>query len=136
MGSTKDDSSMPDLPLLGMSILIVNEDLGTREMMSRMIEELGAAVDKVDQAAEALEVLSHNSYDAVMLDETVACVNTHELAEVVKIRSKNANTSVIISGSIILDKEEALEAGADEYVEVPCHPSKLLESLIKSQVHH
>ena len=136
MDNNKNFSSEEEMPLLGLSILIVNEDVGNREKASQLLEELGALVDRADQAVEAIEAIRQKQYHAVMIDEEVACADSEELTEVVKLRSKNPNTAVIISGSLMITRNEAINAGADGYVEKPFDEYDLLNSLISSQKQH
>ena len=136
MDNTKDFSASEEMPLLGLSILIVNEDIGNRERASQLLEELGAIVDRADQAVEAIEAIRQKQYHAVMIDEEVACADSEELTEVVKLRSKNPNTAVIISGSLMITRNEAINAGADGYVEKPFDEQELLNSFISSQRQH
>jgi len=136
--SMDNNDFLPDegLPLLGLSILVVNEDISNREKASQLLEEWGAIVDRADQAIEAIETLRQKQYHAVMIDEEVACAESEELTELVKFRSKNPNTAVIISGSLMITRNEAINAGADGYVEKPFDEYELLHSFISTQKQH
>lgn len=136
MNRSKDFSPDEEMPLLGLSILVVNEDIGNRERASLILEEWGAIVDRADQAIEAIEAIKQKQYHAVMIDEEIACADSEELTDVVKYRSKNPNTAVIISGSLMITRNEAINAGADAYVEKPFNEFELLNSLISSQKQH
>ncbi|MCB9030496.1 MAG: response regulator [Deltaproteobacteria bacterium] len=127
---------MEELPLLGLSILIVNEDLGNREAVSQLLEDWGAMVDRVEQGRDALEAISRFHYDTVMIDEDIACVDSAELTDVTRFKSKNKNTSVIISGSLMVTKDDAVHAGVDGYIQKPFDELELLESLLHSQKRH
>jgi len=86
-----------EMPLLGLSILVVNEDIGNRERASKLLEEWGALVDRADQAVEAVEALRQKPYHCVMIDEEVACAESEDISELLKNKSKNHGTIVIIS---------------------------------------
>jgi CheY-like chemotaxis protein len=134
----KDDAipSKEGMPLLGFSILVVNEDLGNRELASHILEELGACVDKAEQAVEAIEAIKHQQYHAVLIDEEIMCSDSEDITGLVKARSRNPNTAVIISGSLMVTRNEAIVSGADGYIEKPLDENEVLQSLISSQKQH
>lgn len=125
-----------EMPLLGLSILIVNEDLGSREQASQLLEDWGALVDRAEQATDAIEAIRRQQYHVVMIDEEVACADSEDITGAVKARSRNPNTAVIISGSLMITRNEAMNSGADGYVEKPMDEVELLQSLISSQKQH
>jgi len=129
-------SAKEEMPLLGLSILVVNEDLGSRERASKLLEEWGALVDKAEVAIEAIEAIKRYQYHAVLIDEEVACADSEDLTGAVKARSRNPNTAVIISGSLMITRNEAINSGADGYIEKPLDEIELLQSLISSQQQH
>gem|GEM_PF-3240467 len=128
--------SKDGMPLLGFSVLVVNEDLGNREVASHILEELGAIVDRAEQAMEAIEAIKYQQYHAVLIDEEIMCADTEDLAGIVKARSRNPNTAVIIAGSLMVTRNEAIISGADGYIEKPLDETELLRSLINSQKQH
>jgi CheY-like chemotaxis protein len=134
-----DDNFTPSkdgMPLLGFSVLVVNEDLGNRELASHILEELGAIVDKAEQAVDAIEAIKHSQYHAVLIDEEIVCTDSEDIAGIVKARSRNPNTAVIISGSLMVTRNEAIISGADGYIEKPLDENEILQSLINSQKQH
>ncbi len=136
MGNDNSISEKEGMPLLGFSVLVVNEDLGNRELASHILEELGACVDRAEQAVEAIEAIKHQQYHAVLIDEEIVCADSEDIAGVVKSRSRNPNTAVIISGSLMITRNEAIISGADGYIEKPLDENEVLQSVINSQKQH
>ena len=122
-------------PLLGLKFLIVDEDLGSRESVSKLIEAWGGMVDRVTMAKDALDALRINSYDAVMIDDSVASADGYSLPRTIK-EDAGHPTTVIISGADAQSKGDALESGADAYVEKPFNGTVLLESLVNLEERH
>lgn len=123
------NSETVEQPLLGLKFLIVDEDLGSRESVSRLIEAWGGMVDRVTMATEAIDALKEKAYDAVMIDDAVASVDGYFLPRAIKEDSQGGPT-VIISGTSSRAEKDAMKNGADAYVEKPFNGTILLESLI------
>lgn len=57
-----------DAPL---RFLVVDDDPDVREVLTRMLERLGHAVDVAGDGLQAVEALAVESYDVVLLDQTM-----------------------------------------------------------------
>ena len=119
-------------PLTGQRFLLVDEDIGSREAISRLIEAWGGMVDKVTMAIEAVEALEEKHYDAVMIDDSLDGTFGFELARVVKEEMKLKETTVIVTTSRSPDEKLSKEAGVDQCIEKPLSGERLLTSLVKS----
>lgn len=119
-------------PLLGQRFLVVDEDLGSREAIAKLIEAWGGMVDRVAMATEAVEAIGRTEYDAVMVDETVDGVKGHELARLMREDLISSHTKIIVSSKERDSEPLAKEAGADGWIEKPLNGRVLLDSLLRS----
>jgi len=119
-------------PLFGQRFLVVDEDTGARETLSRLIEAWGGMVDRVAMAVDAVQALEHGEYDAVMIDDTKDGVYGYELARIIRDDYQMSATKIIVTPKINIDEKCMQESGADSCISKPFNGKILLASLIKS----
>ncbi|MDZ8055123.1 MAG: MASE1 domain-containing protein [Aulosira sp. ZfuVER01] len=56
------------LDLAGLRILVVDDDIDTDELLTLMLEDLGASVSAVSSAGEALDLMAKSSFDLLLSD--------------------------------------------------------------------
>jgi signal transduction histidine kinase/CheY-like chemotaxis protein len=119
-------------PLEGHRFLVIDEDNGSREEMSHLLEAWGGMVDRVELAIDAVNALEHKRYDAVMIDDLVDGVYALELAEMLREQVDLKNTTVIVATQEAVDPKLVRESSADGWIEKPFNGDALLSSLLKS----
>lgn len=111
-------------------ILLVEDDSDIVNYLTEFLQGEGYAVDSVGGMAVALDVLSKDSFDLILLDVSLPDGNGYAVCSYAK---KNTDTPVIFltaSGdeySVVA----GLDMGADDYIGKPFRPRELL-SRIKS----
>lgn len=123
-------------PLLGLSFLVIDQDIGSRESISRLIEAWGGVVDNVAESVQALNALAEKHYDAVMIDGSVASQKDCVVTRTIKERLNDTNATLIVAGKDETSKAAVIQAGADVFIEKPLNGKLLLQSLIQSQNQH
>ncbi len=119
-------------PLRGQRFLVVDQDLGAREAIARLIEAWGGMVDRVTLAVEAVEALAAHNYDAIMIDDSLDGLYGYELARMVRDELKQDQTTIILATRHEIDEELLRDSGADKCIEKPLNGDTLLDSLIKT----
>jgi two-component system KDP operon response regulator KdpE len=106
-------------------ILVVDDDPQIRRVMRVTLTGQGYEVDDAKTGEEALEALSHQRFDLVLLD-----VNMPGIGGLETCRSIRQNSEIAIVMLTVRDAEpdkvEAFDAGADDYVTKPFKTSELL----------
>src|ERR1700687_2820062 len=106
-------------------ILVVDDDPQIRRVMKVTLTGQGYEVDDARDGEAALERLSEERFDLVLLDmnmpgigglETCRSVRRHSDIAIVMLTVRNTES----------DKVEALDAGADDYITKPFKTSELL----------
>jgi DNA-binding response OmpR family regulator len=102
-----------------MRILLVEDDLGTVEFVSKALTAEGYSVDDVADGHEALRMLERTPYDGVVLD--IMLTGRDGIGVLRQMRSKGNATPVLIlsARSDVSEKVEGLNAGAEDYVAKP-----------------
>ena len=109
----------------------MNEEHNSRDSVAALIESWGGMVDKVGIAAEAVEALGQQDYDAVMIDDAFDGTYGDELARVIKDMDIGDTTIIIATEEPVNPKLEDTPV-ADQCIEKPLKSENLLPSLLKS----
>ncbi|MDZ8183975.1 MAG: response regulator [Nostoc sp. ChiSLP02] len=126
-------------PLMGIQVLVVDDNDDSREFFSFVLEELGATVIAVASAGEALQVFRELKPDILLSDIGMPEINGYMLIK--QIRDFEAQTAREKMPAIALtayagesDRQEAFNAGFQQHLVKPVAPEELLvaiSSLIK-----
>lgn len=125
--------------MIGLKILVVEDDLEIRELIGYFLEKESYIVDKVDNGLDALKILKKNKHDAIVLDLMIPGLDGKNLAKIVKTLPEEYGTPKIImvtAKTEIEDVLEGLEIGADDYLRKPFDPRELvlrIKKLISSE---
>ncbi|MDP3294636.1 MAG: CheR family methyltransferase [Nevskia sp.] len=116
--------------LRGLRILIVDDEIGGREAIAHLLGAAGAEATAVASAAEALQLLAAERYDALVSD--IAMPGTDGYTLVRELRMIEAaqrwprTLAVALTGfASIADRDEALAAGFDAHLAKPADPTEL-----------
>ena len=106
-------------------ILVVDDDPQIRRVMRVTLTGHGYEVDDVTNGEAALEKLRDQRFDLVLLDMSMPGMGGLETCRAIRAQSEIAIMMLTVRDSEV-DKVEALDAGADDYVTKPYHPPELL----------
>ena len=109
-----------------MRLLVVEDDVRLSETLARGLREEGYAVDAARDGRTALEELSINTYDAVVLDLMIPAPDGFEVCR--QMRSARLSTPVLMltARDAVEDRIAGLDCGADDYLVKPFAFSELL----------
>jgi len=114
------------------SILVVDDEPMNRDVLSRRLEREGYVVAVAESGSKALEKMSIERFDLVLLDIMMPGMDGHEVLAAMKADSSLKDTPVIMV-TAIADKNTAvkcLQAGASDYLVKPFNMG-----LAKSRIH-
>ncbi len=114
-------------------ILYIEDDLGSRMLVKRILESEGYQVLEADNGLAGIEVARKNLPDLVLVDVNLGSVTGHEVATKLKGTPETARIPVIAltAGTVRGDRERALAAGCDGYISKPIDVD-----LLPDQVRH
>lgn len=108
-----------------MHILIVDDDPGIRQMLTRYLEGEGFRVSAVDSGAAMRARLAAEPVDLVLLD--LVLPNDDGLLLARELRSRSDIGIIMITGrGDVVDRVVGLEVGADDYIAKPFHLREVL----------
>ncbi|HEX4837571.1 MAG TPA: response regulator [Solirubrobacteraceae bacterium] len=115
-------------------LLIVDDDDLLRSWTERVVREGGYACDAATNASDARELLTHDSYDLVLLDINMPDEPGIELLS--HIRSDHPNAAVVVTGEDDPHLAMAtIELGAFGYMAKPVGSGQLLISVANALNH-
>lgn len=109
-----------------MKILIAEDETHLNEIMTRQLKDNGYQADACLDGEEALDYLSVEEYDAVILDIMMPKVDG--LQVLTKMRQRGNSTPVLLLTALdrIEDRVRGLDLGADDYLTKPFAFEELL----------
>ncbi len=114
------------------TVMIVDDSISLREMISGMLSRSGVDVISVGDGIEALKQIEQiKQLDLVVLDIVMPNMNGYELCRHIKKNPKTQNVPVVMcsSKSEEFDRYWGIKQGADAYISKPFHPEELLSTI-------
>ena len=131
------DSQQPELSLdlQGVEILVVDDDVDTREFVAFLLEQYGAKVRTVGSAGEALAALTQSVPDVLLSDIGMPDVDGYMLMQKVRTLAPEQGGQIpaialsAYAGEI--NYQQALSAGFQTHLSKPVDPDKLVALVTK-----
>jgi two-component system OmpR family response regulator len=105
--------------LVGMRLLVVEDDPGMAALLVRSLRREGYAVDAVDSGEDALWSVRENDYDAVVLDAMIPPPDGYEVCRRMRTEGRWAPVVMLTARDAVPDRIRGLDAGADDYLTKP-----------------
>ncbi|WP_166906265.1 response regulator transcription factor [Mycobacterium sp. DL440] len=109
-----------------MRILVVDDDRAVRESLRRSLSFNGYSVELAQDGVEALEAISHDRPDAVVLDVMMPRMDGLEVCRQLRSTGDDLPILVLTARDTTSEKVAGLDAGADDYLPKPFALEELL----------
>ncbi|MBD2337016.1 response regulator [Calothrix sp. FACHB-156] len=125
--------SVPYAPLEGIRVLVVDDDVDTREFLAFLLEQHGAIVTSAASANEALIAIAQSKPDLLLSDLGMPEVDGYALIR--KIRSMSAQQGKEIPAIALTayaaetTQQQVFAAGFQLHIAKPADPSKLIAAI-------
>jgi CheY-like chemotaxis protein len=124
--------------LYGLKILVVDDDLDTRELIDWVLRRAGAEVATAGSAAEALEALDKDRFHLLISDIAMPDEDGYTLLKKVRAlppeRGGRIPAIALTAHSMVQDRLQSLRAGYQSHVPKPVVPEELVE-VVASIIH-
>jgi len=107
-------------------ILVVDDDRAVRESLRRSLSFNGYAVDLAQDGVEALEAISSDRPDAVVLDVMMPRLDGLEVCRHLRSTGDDLPILVLTARDSVSERVAGLDAGADDYLPKPFALEELL----------
>jgi two-component system, cell cycle sensor histidine kinase and response regulator CckA len=115
-------------------ILIVNDSADQLELMNQMLRKAGYQVIKASDGKEGFEAAKRGSPDLIISDISMPHIDGVELCRMIRADKEMSGVPIILVTALLKDSEkmaEGLDAGADDYVEAPYDPIRLIAKVAR-----
>ncbi|MGD1817559.1 MAG: response regulator transcription factor [Pleomorphochaeta sp.] len=113
-------------------ILIIEDDKSISKLLSFHLQSEGFSTENVYDGQAAIDALTKNSYECIILDLMLPYINGFEILKIARYKL-DIKTPIIISSAKSDDSDiiSAIELGADDYLTKPFSP-KILSAKVKA----
>jgi len=102
-----------------MRILVVEDERKVASFLARALRESAYAVDVAVRGEQALQLVQGNAYDAILLDVRLPDLSGIEVCRRLRQWGVEAPILMLTARSMVEQKVEGLDAGADDYLSKP-----------------
>ena len=124
--------------LYGLKILVVDDDVDTRELIEWVLKRVGAEVTSVGSARAALEVLEREKPHVLVSDIAMPEEDGYTLLKKIRAlppeRGGRIPAIALTAHSLVQDRLQSLRAGFQSHVPKPVVPEELVE-VVASIIH-
>jgi len=109
-----------------MRILVVEDERRVASFVTRALRENSYEVDLAETGEKAIDLALQNSYDGILLDVRLPGLSGIQVCQ--KLRTAHIDTPILMltARSLIEQRVEGLDAGADDYLTKPFAVAELL----------
>jgi two-component system chemotaxis response regulator CheY len=110
-------------------VLIADNSEFMRNLLREILEDDHTIIGEVENGVEAVEVFKNEEPDLVMMDVVMPIRDGIEATD--EITSRNPDTNVIMCTSVGQEEtiEQAVEAGADDYITKPFQKPSVVDAV-------
>lgn len=102
-----------------MKILLAEDENDLREVVKEFLEYQGYYVDAVPNGEQAVDKLSNDAYDAVVMDIMMPVMDGITAMKTIREKGNTVPAIFLTAKSEVSDRVDGLDAGADDYLTKP-----------------
>ncbi|QIR39935.1 PAS domain-containing hybrid sensor histidine kinase/response regulator [Tolypothrix sp. PCC 7910] len=125
--------SVPYAPLEGIKVLIVDDDIDTREFLAFLLEQHGAFVTSAASANEALAAIAQTKPDLLLSDLGMPEVDGYALIRTIRRLPKHQGGQIpaiaLTAYAAETTQQQVFAAGFQLHIAKPADPSKLIAAI-------
>lgn len=109
-----------------MRILLVEDERKVASFVARALRENAYAVDAADNGEAAIQMAANVSYDAIVLDVRLPGMSGLDVCRELRRRSVETPILMLTTRSLVEERVEGLDSGADDYLTKPFELAELM----------
>jgi DNA-binding NtrC family response regulator len=107
------------------NILVVDDEEIMRESLSAWLQEDGFQVDALETGRQAMDIIRHQVYDAILLDLKLPDMDGLEILKASKKYQPNTPVMIITAYGSVDTAIQAMKEGASDYITKPFNPEEV-----------
>ncbi len=118
-------------------ILLIEDNEQNRYLATFLLEEQGFGVIQAADGPTGLDLASRERFDLILLDIQLPLMNGHDVARALRANPALADVPIVAVTSYAMagDREQAIAAGCDGYLEKPIDPETFVSDIAR-YLHH
>jgi DNA-binding response OmpR family regulator len=112
-----------------MRILIVEDEVGILQFLRQGLEEEGYTIVTANDGEKALELLTNENFDLVLLDWMLPKLTGLEVCKAYRLQNKTSPVIFLTAKDTLQETIEGLQAGANDYIKKPFSFDELVERI-------
>ncbi len=112
-----------------MRILIVEDEVGILQFLQQGLEEEGYTIVTATDGEKALELLTNENFDLVLLDWMLPKLTGLEVCKAYRLQNKTSPIIFLTAKDTVQETIEGLQAGANDYIKKPFSFYELVERI-------
>lgn len=120
--------------LRGRRVLLVEDNEVNQMVAKELLSRVGIEVEVAGNGKQALQVLEHDRFDAVLMDVQMPIMDGYEATRLIR-EDPELHDAVVIAMTANAgreDKQAAFSAGVDDFVSKPIRALRLYQALLKN----
>jgi PAS domain S-box-containing protein len=123
--------SLSQHPLQNLRVLVVDDEVDSREMVTVLLQQSGAIVTAVTSATAALQALAEGAIDIVISDIAMPDTDGYMLMQRLRTETKQAPPAIALTAYAgEANQQKALAAGFQAHLSKPIEPTTLVATIL------
>ncbi len=120
-------------PIRGAKLLLVEDNATNQEIALARLRKMGLQVTVANNGREALQKLTDQPYDLVLMDLQMPVMDGFEATRAIRATDWGRNLPVVAmtAAAFADDRQRVLDAGMNDFVSKPVDPQQLLAALLR-----
>jgi polar amino acid transport system substrate-binding protein len=120
-------------PIQGAKVLLVEDNEINQQVAKEILEGAGLVVEIAEDGKVAVDKVSENNYDIVLMDIQMAVMDGYEATLEIRKQKKHDNLPILAmtANAMVGDRDKAFEVGMNDHVAKPINPQQLFSALVK-----
>jgi PAS domain S-box-containing protein len=111
----------------GVNVLLAEDNEINQVVAKEILEKKGFRVDVVDNGRKAIEKVTENKYDIILMDLQMPVMDGIEAAKELRLLGIDIPIIALTADALSGVKEKCLAAGMNDYISKPIVPEKMIE---------
>jgi signal transduction histidine kinase/CheY-like chemotaxis protein len=113
-------------------VLIAEDNIVNQKLAIRMLNKLGYQPDLATNGKEAIDMISHDHYDIILMDVQMPEMDGLEATRMIRTCLEIQPVIIAVTANVMLgDRDDCMQAGMDDYISKPIELNELLAQLEK-----
>jgi CheY-like chemotaxis protein len=125
--------------LTGIKVLLVDDNEVNRFIATTFLKRLEADVHTAENGQEAINLITRNFYDVVLMDLHMPVMDGYEATAAIRKLPidycRNVPIFALTADAMLDIKDKAFEAGMNDYISKPFHPIELYQKIARYAFH-